>query len=197
MAYKLGQMKVNISNIDLASEKTSKIVYALKSYSHFQIVRDKAVEVNLAENIENVLALYHNQLKQGIEVIRNFEDVPPIYAYPDELVQVWTNTIQHAIQAMSGRGVLTIDIKDRDNFIAVQFTDSGVGIPPEIMDRIFEPFFTTKQQGEGSGLGLDITRKIMDRHHGKIEVSSEPGRTTFTFLLPKNLQELLATDEAK
>jgi PAS domain S-box-containing protein len=197
MAYKLGQMKVNISNIDLASEKTSKIVYALKSYSHFQVIRDKAVEVNLAENIENVLVLYHNQLKQGIEVIRNFGDVPAIYAYPDELAQVWTNTIQNAIQAMDGRGVLTIDIKERDNFIAVQITDSGVGIPPEVMERIFEPFFTTKEQGEGSGLGLDITRKIIDRHHGKIEVTSEPGKTTFTFLLPKNLQELLATEEAK
>ncbi|MCS6904027.1 MAG: PAS domain S-box protein [Bacteroidia bacterium] len=195
MAYKLGQMKVNISNINIASEKTSKIVYALKNYSHFQVIRDKPVEVNLAENIENVLVLYHNQLKRGIEVVRNFENVPPIYAYADELAQVWTNTIQNAIHAMNGQGTLTIDIKDRGDFIAVSITDSGAGIPPEIMDRIFEPFFTTKPQGEGSGLGLDITRKIIDRHHGKIEVNSQPGKTTFTFLLPKNLQELLANEK--
>jgi signal transduction histidine kinase len=85
---------------------------------------------------------------------------------------------------MSNRGRLEISVFEENRQIVVQVTDSGSGIPPEIKERIFGPFFTTKPAGEGSGLGLDIVRKIVDKHQGKIEVNSQPGRTTFSVLLP-------------
>ncbi|MEP0850060.1 MULTISPECIES: sensor histidine kinase [Cyanophyceae] len=138
----------------------------------------------VTEGIDVVLTIYQNMLKQGIEVIKKYQQVPPILCYAEELNQVWTNLLHNAIQAMSNRGRLEISVFEENRQLVVQLTDSGSGIPPEIKERIFDPFFTTKPAGEGSGLGLDIVRKIVDKHQGKIDVSSQPGRTTFSVLLP-------------
>jgi signal transduction histidine kinase len=110
--------------------------------------------------------------------------VPPILCYPEELAQVWSNLIGNAIHAMGDRGELEIAVHQQNQFICVQVTDSGSGISPEVLPRIFEPFFTTKPMGEGSGLGLSIVRKIIDKHHGEIEVNSCPGKTQFEVRLP-------------
>ncbi len=110
--------------------------------------------------------------------------MPFIQCYPDELNQVWTNLIHNALQAMEYDGSLTIEATQSDNYIRVSIIDSGKGISPEIMSKIFQPFFTTKPSGEGSGLGLDIVRKIIEKHDGEIEVNSVPGETTFTVYLP-------------
>jgi signal transduction histidine kinase len=107
-----------------------------------------------------------------------------VLCYPDELNQVWTNLLHNALQAMGHKGVLKIDVKHQDNVILVSITDSGQGIPPEIMPRIFEPFFTTKPPGEGSGLGLDIVQKILEKHQGELQVESVPAKTKFTIALP-------------
>ncbi|MBD2179761.1 CBS domain-containing protein [Planktothrix sp. FACHB-1355] len=173
----------NVQNIIMASERASKIVLALKNYAR-QENFGQMTKAKIAEGIDIALTLYRNQLKQGIEVIKNYQDVPAILCYPEGINQIWTNLIHNAIQAMNGKGKLRIDVSERDNHIVVQFTDSGCGIPPEIKDKIFTPFFTTKPHGEGSGLGLHITHKIIDEHHGKIELESEPGRTTFRVWLP-------------
>lgn len=183
IAYSLGQLKVNMDNIDTAAEKTTKIVFALKSYTHVQST-DQFVMTNLSENLDLILTVYQNQLKYGVEVIRNYEEIPQVPIFPDELGQVWTNIIHNAIQAMKNDGKLSLDILKQDEFAVVRITDSGPGIPKDIKDRIFEPFFTTKAQGEGTGLGLDICVKIVEKHGGRIEVDSEPGRTTFTISLP-------------
>lgn len=119
-----------------------------------------------------------------MEVIRNYEDIPPFFCYPDELNQVWTNLIHNALQAMDNKGTLTIDLREKNKKVEVSITDSGKGIPTELMSKIFQPFFTTKPPGEGSGLGLDIVRKILEKHQGNIEVESQPGKTTFTVSLP-------------
>jgi signal transduction histidine kinase len=105
--------------------------------------------------------------------------------YPDELNQLWTNLIHNALQAMNHEGELLIDIDLEGDFIVIKITDSGCGIPDEIKPQIFEPFFTTKPAGEGSGLGLDIVKKIVSKHDGHISVDSCPGKTTFTVCLPK------------
>jgi signal transduction histidine kinase len=97
---------------------------------------------------------------------------------------VWTNLIYNALQAMNFRGTLNITVQQQRDYLQVKITDSGIGIPPEIMPKIFEPFFTTKPAGEGSGLGLHIVRQIIDKHRGKIEVTSQVGETTFTIYLP-------------
>ena len=130
-----------------------------------------------------MLELYRNQLKHGVEVIRSYETLP-ISCYPDELIQVWTNLIHNAVQAMQGKGRLEIRAFESEGRAIVQVTDSGSGIPADIQEKIFEPFFTTKPAGEGSGLGLDIVRNIIEKHSGKIEVESVPGKTTFTVLIP-------------
>jgi signal transduction histidine kinase len=161
-------------------------VFALKSYARYDTTGEK-IEINITDGIETVLTLYHNQLKQGVEVIRNYADLPAVLCYPDELNQVWTNLVHNALQAMNNKGTLTIDATQQDTRVLISITDSGKGIPPEIKSKIFEPFFTTKPAGEGSGLGLDIVKKIIEKHEGTIEVKSVPGQTTFTVSIPINL----------
>ena len=177
-AYNLYLQQNNSQNIMLAVERASKIVFALKNYAR-QSHSGEMTRATIAEGIDLVLTIYHNQLKQGIEVIKDYEDVPSTLCYPEELSQVWTNLIHNAIQAMNSKGKLKITVSHQDNQIKVQITDSGSGIPLAIQEKIFEPFFTTKPAGEGSGLGLDIVRKIINKHQGEIQVKSEPGNTTF------------------
>jgi signal transduction histidine kinase len=116
--------------------------------------------------------------------VKNYAEIPPILCYPDELNQVWTNLVHNALQAMDNRGTLTIGLTEYDRLVKISVTDSGKGIPEEIKAKIFDPFFTTKPAGEGSGLGLDIVKKIVEKHQGKIEVESIPGQTTFHVFLP-------------
>ena len=182
--YKITTLKKSIENINDATGKVSKIVYALKSYSHFQS-SDKKIQVDIRIGIENVLTLYNNLIKQGVEVIRNFENVPEIFVFPDDLNQVWTNIIQNAIYAMKNRGILTISIFKENEFVVVSIKDNGSGIPDEIKEKIFSAFFTTKPQGEGSGLGLHIVKKIIDKHNGMIKLSSNIDEgTEFKIFLP-------------
>jgi|GEM_PF-4543744 len=184
MAYGIGRLRVNIDNIGTAVAKTQKIVFALKSYSRRNSF-DETELASITQSIETVITIYHNQIKYGIELTTDFDrNLPPIRCYPDELIQVWTNIIHNAIQAMEGKGKLHVEAKREADNIMVKITDSGPGIPQQVLARIFEPFFTTKPEGEGSGLGLDICSKIIAKHYGKIEVDTEPGRTTFTVTLP-------------
>ncbi|HEV8527168.1 MAG TPA: ATP-binding protein, partial [Actinomycetes bacterium] len=122
----------------------------------------------------------------GITVVKDFDrTLPKIPAYPAELNQVWTNLIDNAIQAMNGVGTLTIRTARDGDQVLVDIGDTGEGIPPEFRLRVFEPFFTTKPVGEGTGLGLDISyRIVVNRHGGDISVTSEPGDTHFQVRLP-------------
>ena len=183
-AYQFATVQKSTKNIATAIDRAAKIVFALKSYARYDQSGNKVI-ANITDGIETVLTLYHYQIKHGVEVIRNYgTDLPSVLCYPDELNQVWTNLLHNALQAMENKGVLKIDVNYTKNAISVSITDSGKGIPPEIIPRIFEPFFTTKPPGEGSGLGLDIVQKIIDKHQGKLQVESVPGKTTFTVFLP-------------
>jgi PAS domain S-box-containing protein len=186
IAYQLASLQRNTNTIKIATDRATKVVFALKTYARYDSKGEK-IRANLTDGIETVLTLYNNQLKQGVEVIRHYEDpLPPIWCYPDELNQVWTNLIHNALQAMDNRGTLQIAVRQDNEQLLVSITDSGQGIPPEVFPKIFEPFFTTKLSGEGSGLGLDIVRKIIEKHQGTIAVESVPGQTTFTLSLPCN-----------
>ena len=185
LAYKLSEIQRATQTINTATDRASKVVFALKNYARYDS-EEVMIQADIIDGIETVLTLYQNNLKHGVEVLRNFQKIEPILCYPDRLNQVWTNLIHNALQAMDNKGTLTIDVCQENNLIKVAVTDSGKGIPPEIMSKIFEPFFTTKPPGEGTGLGLDIVRKIIEKHRGKMEVASVPGKTTFTIILPVN-----------
>jgi two-component system, NtrC family, sensor kinase len=183
-ANSICNQRKNSENIKLAVDKASRIVFALKMYGRQSEVEEKT-KTDVIANVETILTLYNNQLKQGVDVIRNFQIVPKTMAFDEELGQVWTNIIHNAIQAMKNSGTLTIDISKEEDSIIVKISDSGIGIPREAVDRIFEPFYTTKAIGEGSGLGLDIVRKIVDKHNGEISVHSVLGEgTSFRVALP-------------
>jgi C4-dicarboxylate-specific signal transduction histidine kinase len=183
-AYQFATVQKSTKNITVAIDRAAKIVFALKSYARYDQSDTKVIS-NITDGIETVLTLYHYQIKHGVEVIKNYAThLPSMLCYPDELNQVWTNLLHNALQAMENKGVLKIDVNHQENSVSVRITDSGKGIPPEILPRIFEPFFTTKPPGEGSGLGLDIVQKIIDKHQGQMQVESIPGKTTFTVLLP-------------
>jgi len=179
------RLQESTRDIKIASERAAKIVFALKTYARFNQTGE-TIEANIIDGIEVVLTLYQNQLKQGVQVIRNYQELPQIRCYFDELNQVWTNLIHNGLQAMNNRGILTIDAREQNGCILVSVTDSGEGIPEEVKPKIFQPFFTTKPPGEGSGLGLDIVRRIVEKHRGIIEFESIPGQTTFTVSLPIN-----------
>jgi PAS domain S-box-containing protein len=182
-AYQLASIRKSVSIITMATDRAAKIVFALRTYAHQNSSGEKVL-ANVLDGLETVLTLYQNQLKQGVEVIRNYSDLPTIWCYPDELNQVWTNLIHNALQAMDYKGTLTITVVYANQQAIIKIADSGQGISPEIMSRIFEPFFSTKPSGEGSGLGLDIVRRIVEKHEGQIQVESVPGETVFTVLLP-------------
>lgn len=197
MVGNIGKLRLNVDNIELAVSKTQKIVYALKTYVR-KGTEDKPEYMKIPETIDTVLIIYHNQLKYGIEVTKEYEpDLPPILGVPDQLSQVWTNIVANAIQAMQGKGSLAIKVRREGDDIIASFTDSGPGIPKEIQHRIFEAFFTTKPPGEGTGLGLDISRKIVEKHGGKIYFESEPGKTTFYVRIPVRTPFEAAASEQK
>lgn len=171
-------------------QRVSKIIYALKNFAHFDNSGNK-IKFDIIANIETVLTLNGNHLKKGIHVVRNYpEKLEPLLCYPDDLIQVWTNIIFNSIQAMEYRGILTITVREyfdetaKTNILSVCIQDTGHGIEDEIKHKIFEPFFTTKELGEGSGLGLDIVRKVILKHDGTYFIDSKPGNTKFTILLP-------------
>jgi len=122
----------------------------------------------------------------GIEIVKDYDrSLPPIPAYSAELNQVWTNIIDNAVDAMDGSGTLTVRTAHDSDRVLVEIRDTGPGISPEVRKRIFEPFFTTKAVGKGTGLGLDVTyRVVVTRHHGDVVVESEPGDTRFRVFLP-------------
>jgi signal transduction histidine kinase len=188
VVYQFASLQKSIHTILTASGFAMHIVSALKRFTHNESGEEKTW-TQVIEGIETVLTLYQHQLKhENIKIIRNYDTIPPILGYADELNQVWMNLIHNALQAMNQTGTLEISTSLQVEEILISFTDSGTGIPDEIKYTIFKPFFTTKPAGEGCGLGLDIVKKIIEKHNGKIAVESKPGCTTFTIVLPLNGQ---------
>jgi signal transduction histidine kinase len=169
--------------------RISSLVGAAKQYS--QLDRAPYQVVDIRELLDSTLAMLAAKIGDGITIVRDYDqDLPRIPAFPGELNQVWTNLIDNAVSAMSGSGTLTIRTAlDKDQLL-IEFGDTGPGVPPDIRDRIFEPFFTTKPVGQGTGLGLDISyRIIVGRHHGDLRVESVPGDTRFRVWLPLSAPE--------
>ncbi len=172
-----------LTEVHDTTTRISNLVEAVKSYS--QMDRASLQRVDVHDGIESTLVMLGHKL-HGIEVERAFDpDVPEIDAYPGELNQVWTNLIDNAIDAMDGSGTLRLTTRTDGADLVVDVTDTGPGMPAEVQARAFEPFFTTKDVGKGTGLGLDISRRIIgERHGGEIAFDSGPGGTTAHVRIP-------------
>lgn len=195
----LATMINSIDNINVAVERVAKIVFALKSFSH-EGHAEVWSEAQLVDGIESVLLIYQNQIKQGIQLRREFQTIAPLRCLFDELNQVWTNLIHNALQAMDNKGCLTISIERIADEALVSIQDTGCGIAEDVQDKIFDAFFTTKAIGEGSGLGLDIARKIVEKHNGRISFRSQlnVGTTFFVYLpYPADTKQTDAIDTQK
>jgi signal transduction histidine kinase len=182
LAYAL-ETEMLMGEIEDATTRISALVGAAKQYS--QVDRAPHQWIDVHDGLDSTLVMLHGKLT-GIEVVKDYDrGLPRIPAYPGELNQVWTNLIDNAVSAMDGSGTLTLSTRLVGDTLCVEVGDTGQGITPELRQRIFEPFFTTKAVGEGTGLGLDISwRIVVDRHHGDLRVTSEPGDTRFEVLLP-------------
>ncbi len=178
-----------MNEIEDSTGRISTLVNAAKQYSQMDRAPFQVLDVH--ELLDSTLIMLSRKIGD-IKVVKDYDrSLPDIPVYGAELNQVWTNLIDNAIQAMDGAGTLTIRTsRHNDDAIQVEIGDTGPGIPDEIVARIFEPFFTTKPVGQGTGLGLDISwRIVVNKHHGDLRVTSEPGNTVFTVRLPLRVSE--------
>jgi signal transduction histidine kinase len=173
-----------LAEIKESSRRISALVSAVKSYS--QMDRASMQHIDITEGLESTLVMLGHKLRDGVTVVRDYGgDVPAIDAHAGELNQVWTNLIDNAIDAMGGEGTLRLCTRAEQDHIVIEVIDTGPGMPPPVAERAFEPFYTTKAAGQGTGLGLDIARRIVtERHSGAITIDSRPGHTTLTVRLP-------------
>ncbi|MEV7681280.1 ATP-binding protein [Streptomyces sp. NPDC088341] len=173
-----------MGEIDDAVTRVSDLVGAAKQYSQLDRAPHRTVDVHTL--LDATLTMLKAKIPAGIRVVREYDrELPAIPAFGAELNQVWTNLIDNAVDAMGDRGTLTLRTRRAGERLLVEVADTGAGIPPEVRPRIFEPFFTTKSVGDGTGLGLDISyRIVVNKHRGDIRVESRPGDTRFQVLLP-------------
>ncbi len=171
------------SELDNSTARISDLIKAIKEYSFMD--QAPLQEVDIKSSLETTLTIMHHKLKRGIAVTRDYApDLPKVMAYGSELNQVWTNLIDNAADAMGNTGKLLVRAVRENEYVLVEIVDNGPGIPPEVQSRIFEPFFTTKGVGEGTGLGLDVVHRIVQKMRGLVTVKSVPGDTHFQVRIP-------------
>jgi len=172
-----------LHEIESSTSRISDLVGAIKEYTHMD--QAPLQNVDVVKSLETTLTILNHKLKQGVVVRRDYQRDPLLVnSFGSELNQVWTNIIDNAIDAMHGKGELRVRTYRDDGCAVVEIGDDGPGIPDEVQPHIFEPFFTTKGVGEGTGLGLDTVQRIVKKHRGTIQVSSNPGDTRFRVWLP-------------
>lgn len=179
-------MEKIVAEVKDAAVRIADLVSSVKSYSYMDQAQNRQA-VDIHEGIRSTLAmLKHKVLKKQIQIDKLFDlELPAVEIYPGEMNQVWTNIIDNALDALPAKGVLELKTYAKHGRLFVDITDNGPGIPESVLPKIFDPFFTTKPVGQGTGLGLEVSRRIVkDRHKGSLDVASVPGRTTFTVCLP-------------
>ncbi|MGB3208200.1 MAG: ATP-binding protein [Crinalium sp.] len=178
-----------LSSMKMGADRIRKIVLSLRNFSRLDESEAKAV--NIAEGIDNTLLILNYRIKQGIEVIKNYGDLPLVECFPAQLNQVFMNILSNAIDALleeeslpKKQIVIITEIINQQQ-IKVRIRDNGPGIPKDVKSKLFDPFFTTKPVGKGTGLGLSICNDIIEKHGGSIELNSEIGQgTEFVIILP-------------
>ena len=170
-----------LSELKEAIRRISDLVAAVRSYS--QLDRASRQRVDVREGLESTLTMLGHKLRTGVTVVREYDELPPIDGYAGELNQVWTNVVDNAVDAMDGSGTLTLRTRTEGEWLVVEIADTGSGMAPEVAARAFEPFFSTKDVGQGTGLGLDIARRIVvERHRGLIDIDTPAHEGTGTVI---------------
>jgi signal transduction histidine kinase len=174
-----------LTEVKESTRRISELVASVKSYS--QLDRASMQQIDVTEGLESTLVMLAHRTPDGVIVVRDYgPDVPRIEAIPGELNQVWTNLITNALDAMGEEGTLRVSTRARDKGVVIEIGDTGPGLSPDVQEHAFEPFFTTKGVGKGTGLGLDISRRIIvERHKGDITIDSQPGKTVLRVRLPR------------
>lgn len=178
------ELRGAVEQLAESTGRIADIVGALRSYSFLDRAPRQAVDVRVG--LEDSLTMLAHELPAGVTVVRDHDpQLPAIDGYGSQLNQVWTNLIGNAIDAVGGSGTITLRTRRDGAHVIVEIADDGPGIPDELQGRVFDPFVTTKAPGKGTGLGLNISHRIVtDVHAGALTVRSEPGRTVFTARLP-------------
>jgi signal transduction histidine kinase len=173
-----------LGEVKASTRRISELVAAVRSYS--QLDRASMQHVDVTDGLDSTLTMLGHKLGGDVTVVRDYGDgVPRVDAYAGELNQVWTNLIDNALDAMDGGGTLRLATRADGDAVVVEVGDTGPGMPPQVAARAFEPFYTTKDVGKGTGLGLDIARRIVvERHGGTITIDSRPGETVLRVRLP-------------
>ncbi len=178
-----------VNDVQESSERISSLVKSVKNYTHM----DQSQEITKADvhhGISNTLNILNHKIKNSnTEIKLDFDEtIPEIPLFISEINQVWTNLLDNAIDAVAevDEPQLVIQTRKLDQFVQICIVDNGKGIPENIASRIWEPFFTTKEMGKGTGLGLELVKDIVEKHHGTIKMKSQPGNTTFELCLPLN-----------
>jgi signal transduction histidine kinase len=179
-----------LNEIESSVARISDLVGAIKEYTYMD--QAPVQNVDIVKSLETTLTILNHKLKRGVTVVRDYQRIPlMVNSFGSELNQVWTNIIDNAIDAMGGQGELRVRTYREDDCVVVEIGDNGPGISPEVKPHIFEPFFTTKGVGEGTGLGLDTVQRIVKKHRGNIQVTSQPGDTRFQVWLPLSVDAAL------
>jgi signal transduction histidine kinase len=173
-----------MTDIEDATSRVSSLVSAAKQYSQMDRAAHQWIDVHTG--LDSTLVMLTHKIGKGVKIVKEYDrSLPQVPAHPAELNQVWTNLIDNAVQAMDGVGTLTLRTYRENDHVVVSVADTGPGVPEALRKRVFEPFFTTKAVGEGTGLGLDISyRIVVNGHGGDITLSSQPGDTRFMVSLP-------------
>ncbi len=172
-----------LKEIESSTSRISDLVLAIKEYTFMD--QAPVQNVDIVKTLENTLTILNYKLKHGVMVERDYQRIPLLVnSFGSELNQVWTNLIDNAIDAMGGKGKLSVRTHREESFVVVEIGDNGPGISPDVKPHIFEPFFTTKGVGQGTGLGLDTVQRIVKKHQGSIQVESRAGDTRFQIWLP-------------
>jgi signal transduction histidine kinase len=169
------------------SKHMASVILNLSGYARTND-KDAMTEVDINERLDAAteMALMASY-SDDVEIIKNYENISHITAKPEEIQQVFLNIISNSVQAMDGKGKLTLSTQKKDGFILIQISDSGPGIPKEHLSKVFDPFFTTREVGKGTGLGLNIVHRVVEKYGGAIQVESEPGKGTLVSIsLPLN-----------
>jgi len=168
---------------NIASEKITRIIQSLKSFAGLD--EAKFQDVDIHDGLDSTLTLLHHEMKNRIEIVKEYGEIPKIHCFPNQINQVFINVLSNASHAIKEKGTIIINTQKENDEVIIRISDDGKGIEKENLEKIFDPRFTTKEAGVGTGLGLSISKKIIEAHNGRMKVRSEVGKgTEFSIVLP-------------